>query len=78
MLLPPAINNLTCLAQILELFTGASGLVTNMEKCVATPIRCSDDVTASIQQVFLCVVLPFPCRYLGIPLSLRRLGRADE
>ena len=24
------------------------------------------------------VVAPFPCKYLGVPLSLKRLKRADE
>jgi hypothetical protein len=33
---------------------------------------------AEVQQLFPCVVAPFPCKYLGIPLSLRRLRRADE
>ena len=64
--------------QILQLFVGESGLVTNVDKCVATPIRCSDDVMAAVQQAFPCVVAPFPCRYLGVPMSLSRLKHADE
>lgn len=31
-----------------------------------------------VQQAFPCVVKQFPCKYLGIPLSLRRLRHADE
>lgn len=32
----------------------------------------------AVQQAFPCVVTSFPCRYLGVPLSLRRLRRAGE
>jgi hypothetical protein len=77
-LLSPRNNDLLCLVQIPELFAGASGLVTNMEKCVAMPIRCNENTITGVQQVFLCVVSPFPCKYLGIPPSLRWLGRVDE
>ena len=41
-LLSPKVENLNCLHQILQLFAGASGLMTNVDKCVATPIRCTD------------------------------------
>ncbi|XP_066373644.1 uncharacterized protein [Miscanthus floridulus] len=49
-----------------------------MDKCMATPIRCTDEMMLVVQAVFPCVVTPFPCKYLGIPLSLRRLKRVDE
>ena len=52
--------------------------MTNVEKCVATPIRCTEEMVATVQQVFPCVITAFPCKYLGIPLSLSRLTRADE
>lgn len=45
---------------------------------MATPIRCTDNMVAKVQHVFPCVLAPFPCKYLGIPLSLTRLRRADE
>ena len=78
LLVAPNTNDLHCVIQILQLFAGASGLVTNVDKCVATPIRCSDEVMEAVQQAFPCVVAPFPCKYLGVPLSLSRLKRADE
>lgn len=55
-----------------------SGLITNFEKCVITPIRCTEEVVQDILEVFPCVLQPFPRKYLGIPLSLKRLGRAAE
>lgn len=41
LLVAPQAEDLQCIIQILELFAGASGLVTNVEKCVAMPISCS-------------------------------------
>jgi exonuclease III len=77
-LLAPNIADFTCLSRILDLFAGASGLVTNVDKCLATPIRCDDEAITAVQGVFPCSLAPFPCKYLGVPLSLRRLRHADE
>jgi hypothetical protein len=77
-LMAPHHEDLTCVRLVLDLFAGTSGLITNVDKCVATPIRCSDEIIAEVQQVFLCVVAPFPCKYLGIPLSLARPKHAEE
>lgn len=78
MLVAPKPQDLDCLRRILMLFAGASGLVTNVEKCVMSPIRCDDAVVAEAQQAFPCALAPFPSKYLGIPLSLRRLRRVEE
>lgn len=43
-----------------------------------TPIPCSDNMVATVQQIFPCMVSPFPCKYLGIPLFIMRLRRAEE
>lgn len=72
------LGDLQCVQQILQLFAGASGLITNVDKCVATLIRCTEEMLQGVQQVFPCVIALFPCKYLGIPLSLRRLKRAEE
>lgn len=77
-LVTPTTNDLQCMLQVLQLFTGVSGFITNVEKCVDTPIRCSEELMQVVQQVFPCVLAQFPCKYLGIPLSLKRLRRADE
>jgi hypothetical protein len=42
------------------------------------PIRCSDEELQAVQQAFPCVLAQFPGRYLGVPLSLSQLRRADE
>ena len=52
--------------------------MTNVEKCVTTPIRCTEEMVATVQQVFPCVITAFPCKYLGAPLSVTSLKCSDE
>jgi len=65
--LRPDPNDFTCMRELLLLFVGASGLDTNLDKCIITPIRCSDEQVAVVQEVFPCQVAPFPCTYPGAP-----------
>lgn len=48
-LVAPREDDLNCLHQILHLFVGVSGLVTNVDKFVATLIRCSEEMVAAMQ-----------------------------
>lgn len=70
--------DLTALKAGLQVFGLASGLFTNMQKNVATPIDCSPDQMALVSQVMECSVADFPRRYLGGPLSIHRLRRCEE
>lgn len=74
----PRKEDFRCIRVILDLFAGASGLITNVDKCLISPIRCSEEAIALMQQVFPCQLSPLPCRYLGAPLSVGRLRRTDE
>lgn len=76
--LAPSVQDFNCIRHILELFAGASGLSTNLEKCTITLIRCSNDDIEAVQRVFPCRLQEFPTKYLGVPLSISRLSRADE
>lgn len=71
-------SDLQCVRQLLELFAGASGLSTNLDKCTMSPIRCSHNMLQEVLAVFPCRVQEFPTVYLGAPLSLVKLGRAQE
>ena len=55
----------------------ASGLKTNMAKCLISPIQCNLDATVQLLTHFPGKIDPFPIRYLGIPLGLRQLSKAD-
>jgi len=59
---------------ILQLFGDALGLRTNVQKSNGLPIQCSED-TITIQEHLLCLLSDFPCKYLGAPLSLRKLTK---
>jgi hypothetical protein len=59
---------------ILHVFGKASGLRNNVQKSSVFPIRCSDE-ERNLVQFLPCQVSDFPCRYLGLPLSLKKLTR---
>jgi len=40
---------------------------------VATPIGCSEQEMDLVRDALSCKVENFPCRYLGIPLSIYRV-----
>ena len=62
----PNAADLHCLKDILALFAGALGLITNMDKCLASPpIRCSEDDLMIVQQAFPCRIAPFPLQVPG-------------
>jgi hypothetical protein len=39
------------------------------------PIRCGDHELEVIQHELSCALAEFPCKYLGLPLSLKKLKR---
>jgi hypothetical protein len=77
-LLSPNVQDFVNICRILDLFASTSGLVTNVDKCIITPIRCSQPQVDAICQVFPCKLQEFPTKYLGAPLSLTRISRNDE
>jgi hypothetical protein len=70
--LRPSLPDLLSCAAILEDFGVASRLRTNLAKCTLHPIRCTEAQVELACEVLGCVVAPFPCRYLGLPLGLRK------
>jgi hypothetical protein len=70
--LRPRVDDLRVFAAIIDDFGAASGLRTNLSKCSAHLIKCSEVVLALVDRELGCPVLPFPLRYLGLPLGLRK------
>jgi len=64
--------------EILSIFGQATGLFTSLEKCLATPIHCTDEQKQLIQDVMHCEISEFPCRYLGVLLSISKLKKNYE
>lgn len=61
---------------ILSLFREASGLQTNVQKSSILPIQCSEEDKEIINEYPPYQRLEFPFKYLGVPLSLRKLPRS--
>lgn len=59
----PKQEDFICIRAILDLFAGASGLLTNVDKCLISPICCTKAKIALVQQVF-------PVPDVVVPLSL--------
>jgi hypothetical protein len=68
----PNLGNLRSFAAIIDDFGATSGLRTNLSKCSAHLIRCPTETSALVDQELGCPVLPFPLRYLGLSLGLKR------
>ncbi|WVZ88911.1 hypothetical protein U9M48_035378 [Paspalum notatum var. saurae] len=75
--LRPAANDIMVLLDILNLFGDASGLRTNVQKSSVLPIQCTEEDMSIIQNSLPCEIHDFPIKYLGIPLSLKKLSRAQ-
>lgn len=55
----------------------ASGLRVNFQKIAALPIRCSPEKVQLTRSLLGCMIGSCPCRYLGIPLSVRKCSTAQ-
>ena len=74
----PIKEDVEAIQAILEAFGNFSGLHINLHKSSIHPIRCEETDPNWVLSPFTGTRGTFPCKYLGIPLSLRRLGHADE
>jgi hypothetical protein len=62
---------------ILQVFRSASGLHINPQKCLINPIQCGLEESVMLLQFFPGRLQPFPCKYLGAPLSIHKLKKED-
>jgi hypothetical protein len=72
----PDRSELLVVRELLASFGHASGMRTNFTKCLVSPIGCSEEVAEEAAAVMECQLAHLPIKYLGIPLSLRRLSAA--
>ena len=75
--LSPVSSDLLVFKEILQLFGEASDLRTNLAKSSFSPIRCNDLEIQLITDSLHCKNAAFPCKYLGLPLTLRKPSRAE-
>lgn len=70
-------TELSTIRQVFECFGQASGLNTNLAKSYSIPIKCEEQDVLDIRQAMPCDIRSFPCKYLGLPLAVGRLSKAD-
>lgn len=73
----PEEDSLLCIKEILDIFGEASGLRINYRKSAAILIRGTEEDGHRVRNILNCQLGGFPCRYLGIPLTIKQLTRAD-
>jgi hypothetical protein len=66
------------LHQLLNSFSSATDLCTNVQKSHIFPINCEGTDISSILSHFQGTIEEFSCRYLGLPLRTGKTRRADE
>ena len=54
----------------------SAGLKSSVHKSSVLPIQCTESEVKALQGL-LCQFMDFPCKYLGLPLSLCKLTRAQ-
>lgn len=73
----PIREEMLVLRGILSVFADASGLHTNMEKTEIFPISCNGVNLDDCLSIFPGRISNFPCKYLGLPLHTRKLGKLE-
>jgi hypothetical protein len=73
----PFILRYYVVANILDIFGHASGLITNRDKCAVFPIHCESLDLEDILLPFQYAIQSFQCTYLGLPLHFRQPGRVQ-
>jgi hypothetical protein len=75
--LKPDAVDINLVIDLLSLFGKASGLHTNLQKSSVVPIWCDDQIIAAAKELLHCEFADFPCKYLRLPLSIKKLTRAQ-
>lgn len=73
----PVEDELHITREILNVFGIVSGLQTNLHKSSIIPIRYEDVSLKAVNNTLPCTISEFPCTYLVLPLSNKKLRKAD-
>jgi mannosylglycoprotein endo-beta-mannosidase len=73
----PTRRDATLIKHVLNTFADVTGLATNLSKSSAMPIRCTGINLDEVLQPLNITIKNFPCKYLGMPLSLQQLRKGD-
>jgi hypothetical protein len=75
--LKPDAADINLVLDMLRLFGRASGLHTNVQKSNVVPIRCDSQTIVNAKELLPCDFVDFLCKYLGLPLSIKKLTRSQ-
>jgi hypothetical protein len=75
--LKPDASDISLVIELLSLFRKASGFHTNLQKSSVVPVRCDDQTIAAAKDLLHFESVDFLCKYLGLPLSIKKLTRAQ-
>lgn len=70
-------EELSLITEVLCTFGEASGLHINLGKSSVVPIHCDEAGMEAVQSNHACQISSFPCKYLGLPVSVRRITKHD-
>lgn len=73
----PTVQEAMAVKEILAIFGEATGLKTNLSKCSIMPIFGGEEALDEIVHILGCQVQHFPLRYLGLPLSTKKVPKAE-
>jgi len=73
----PVDEELQVTREILNVFGKTSGLQTNLHKSNIIPIHCEDNSLSAVSANLPCPISEFPCTYLGLPLSNKKLRKTN-
>jgi hypothetical protein len=73
----PLQSDINLILEILHLFGQAARLKTNIQKSSVVPIQCDSSELDVIHEQLPCHMEHFPIKYLGLPLSIKKLSRAQ-
>ena len=73
----PTLADLSFVVEALRIFGEASGLKVNFAKSSAILIRSNEDNEILVRSMVPWQIANFPCKYLGLQLSIKHLTRSD-
>jgi hypothetical protein len=73
----PHPKELGLVKETLRVFGVISGLVIDIRKSSVIPIGCEDQELERVQEALPCNISQFPCKYLGLPLSTKKLPKSE-
>jgi hypothetical protein len=76
MSLKPDAADISLVIDLLNPFGKASGLHTDLQKSSVVPIQCDGQTIDAAKELLHCEFTDFLCKYLGLPLSIKKLSRA--